>query len=806
MSDEVLRRLPFLLRPLPDEPFDSWVEANAHAYDATIAEMVLSLGLEDPTANSGIRSSLNSWATVLTTTKLERLEQTTGLPREDFVRTTRTHFAGAATRLTSKGRISPSSASSGVAGRYCPECLLDSGGRWRISWQFAFGFACLRHRRILADTCPRCGIAPRQRDHPPLLIPSPGHCHNRASDAADRWVKCDADLAADERRVPGSTLVLDAQRAILRTVSTGVANFGLYADDPQPAVFVLEDIRVLARISRSVLRTDPTLIATAVLGTNLAEQFQSMKASKAERTLAHPRSAVLAAVGNAGAYLALSEPDRIGSLLADRINSSATTGRYSRPFAREIDRSLGRRRRPTTTLRALSVHLGGDPVERARKIPALLWPDWTARLAPNRLDQEVAASALAATVVLAGSDLTHGAALALLDPRSSGRRVTHLMMSLGDSRAEEQTMQGIAKLADLLDCSAVPIDYSRRRGLDYTGLLPEPEWIAICRDIGVLPGSGRRWRAARLGLFMLLTGSGPDAAPLQLLAPTASERAAASKFLRSAPQKVRARVEQIGHDFLVAQHIDEPLAWTPTTEVLGPKFAVENAPVRENADWPAARPAIQRLHANAEGRALVSAYNSGSSAEILASDFRVGKQTVLRALESAHALRRRAGRVPRMNVDDDWLRHRYLVDMATIPEIAAELGCSNQSVSRFLKRAAIPTRPRGSGSRAQHLRPHPVAGDSLLLQKTLIGQDALERARRFLVVAEQPTLSSAAQALEVTASVVIHQLTLLERAVGGALLLRAHRGRPQKLTPLGRKLRRELIRLRDEHPDEWDNA
>ena len=37
-SDEV-RVLPFRVRPLPDEPFDSWVEALAAANRATIAEV-----------------------------------------------------------------------------------------------------------------------------------------------------------------------------------------------------------------------------------------------------------------------------------------------------------------------------------------------------------------------------------------------------------------------------------------------------------------------------------------------------------------------------------------------------------------------------------------------------------------------------------------------------------------------------------------------------------------------------------------------------------------------------------------------
>ena len=43
-SDEV-RVLPFRVRPLPDEPLDSWLEKMAATYGATMNEMACALGL-----------------------------------------------------------------------------------------------------------------------------------------------------------------------------------------------------------------------------------------------------------------------------------------------------------------------------------------------------------------------------------------------------------------------------------------------------------------------------------------------------------------------------------------------------------------------------------------------------------------------------------------------------------------------------------------------------------------------------------------------------------------------------------------
>src|SRR5262249_56815433 len=52
-------------------------------------------------------------------------------------------------------------------GGYCPACLREDGGRWQLVWRLPWAFACPRHHRLLADTCPAC----RRRTHPDR----PGH-------------------------------------------------------------------------------------------------------------------------------------------------------------------------------------------------------------------------------------------------------------------------------------------------------------------------------------------------------------------------------------------------------------------------------------------------------------------------------------------------------------------------------------------------------------------------------------------------------------------------------------------------------
>jgi AraC-like DNA-binding protein len=54
------------------------------------------------------------------------------------------------------------------------------------------------------------------------------------------------------------------------------------------------------------------------------------------------------------------------------------------------------------------------------------------------------------------------------------------------------------------------------------------------------------------------------------------------------------------------------------------------------------------------------------------------------------------GRRASVQVDQDWLARRYLMDLASTQEIAAELGCSTYLVTQALIRYGIPRRPVGT--------------------------------------------------------------------------------------------------------------
>lgn len=83
----------------------------------------------------------------------------------------------------------------------------------------------------------------------------------------------------------------------------------------------------------------------------------------------------------------------------------------------------------------------------------------------------------------------------------------------------------------------------------------------------------------------------------------------------------------------------------------------------------------------------------------------------------------------------------------------------------------------------------------MLLQRILVGQDSVQRAERFLVVARHDTMTTAAAELGITLSLLTAQMKRLGKDAGGPLTTRAFRGRPLTLTNLGRDVRAELTRV-----------
>jgi hypothetical protein len=75
----------------------------------------------------------------------------------------------------------------------------------------------------------------------------------------------------------------------------------------------------------------------------------------------------------------------------------------------------------------------------------------------------------------------------------------------------------------------------------------------------------------------------------------------------------------------------------------------------------------------------------------------IPSRTIQRYLKNAGIPLRNPGKPVIHQLEDrDWLERRYVAEQSSTPTIAAELGCSNVSVSLWLERHGIKPRPTGS--------------------------------------------------------------------------------------------------------------
>lgn len=595
--------------------------------------------------------------------QLSNLEHATGLSAEVFRATTREGFATNAVLYDRRGAISIMSPIAGASGRYCPECLRDSGGRWRLTWQFPFGFACVTHGRLLVDHCPTCGEPPRRVALPQGVIPLPGSCQNPIGRHENGRVKrCGTDLgAAVVGRAAASTDVLTAQRLIMRALTSARTADGLWASGPQPTARVLGDLRLLARFA-----IHPRVDA------NGPRQARLLSGATPVTDLAAGYSTAVQAVYN---------PPLITKMLRANVTTNTAYEGLSPQMQSLIAVSRGSTRRVALVLQ--TAFECRDPVKRAAKLPALLWPDWTDLLAPKRTNRTGAAGGLSAAIAVTGTKLTRGAGLRLLDPDEAGHRLISLIRSFGSGRPEQDTLSTIVRLAQYIEEKKTPIDYARRRSLDYGDLLPAEEWEHIAIAQNVHTGRPRRGWLARGYLHGVLSGDRVRRLHAGDRSMANVTEAEIDAYTRRTPIKVLAALDEVGEQFLQRLGIDEPVTWQPNPRDFGLNFREAAGPGDAREVWGARRPARGGPDSVA-GHAIKAAHEGGLSMRATAAELGFSRQSVSRTL-AAHGMSSGPGRRRQFHIDPGWLHEEYETKGRSATAIAAEVGCSQTTILRHLR-------------------------------------------------------------------------------------------------------------------------
>ena len=762
----VPRTLPIRVMPVPGEALDSWLEALAARLQATPADLAAAMlpAVARPPGKARPASTI-----MLNDDEAAAIAGSCQLSAAAVHGLTLARYDGVALHLDRQsGRVIRNVLWGRAAGsRFCPECLAQTGGRWQLAWRLGWSFACLHHGRLLADACPQCGRMQRRQPHPQLRVPSPGSCACPAAHATGAIPpRCGADLAAARTLTlaPGHP-VLAAQQFIDDIITAGHATAGIYACIPQPAHAALADVRALAA---TILGTSPGLLATA-LPADIAAEHAAAVAMPHERhgsmpttasifpgSLAPASAAVTAAAVTAAARpLASRDPREAADALRRAFRAEEapawSRARAASPAVHAVRlAALGRMAEPSAA---------GDPAApadaRARQTPALFWPAWTARLMPplrgTSPQQRRRCLSAAFLTVTAGTSLTSAT-------RMLGGAITYSSAAPVLLRAERDprwpaSLTALTRLAAHLDQHGTPVDYQRRRLLGYDNLLPDTDWIQICRNTGAIPGQQSRALTARRWLFERISGTPAELAPAAFAVTTPGQRARLDKFSALITPGLAAGLDSYAGAWLAGNHIDgEEVTWRPPARLLSdldlpgpdpfgcqpgeihelithhkmsPRAASRQAGttidvVRAILDEHPAPPqpltpgqarsagrAVAALRARLAPRDLDDLYTGQKiSPRQLSRQFGASRNTIL-ALLDEYGIPQRTGpdaRCPPFSIDRDWLHEQYVTSSRTLPDIAAEIGISTTHLARRARTLGIPLRGRGTPSHARTLQ------------------------------------------------------------------------------------------------------
>lgn len=205
----------------------------------------------------------------------------------------------------------------------------------------------------------------------------------------------------------------------------------------------------------------------------------------------------------------------------------------------------------------------------AAALPAAMWQVWSERLLTDIRSTTVARTTLSCATLLAGSTLKPVVAARLLGEVTNSNTLNQRLWVLCGSDYWQSICAALIRLSDYLDDRGAPIDYQRRRRLDYSTLLPEHSWQEICARASDTFHEPCTAVSAQCHLIDKLSGT--PALGLLTLDEELDERSLITLVtafrLRMTP-RLEEELDEHARCFLEQHNIDEPVAWHPPLALL----------------------------------------------------------------------------------------------------------------------------------------------------------------------------------------------------------------------------------------------
>ncbi len=835
----MVRRLPVRVDPVPGESLASWLEALSQRLSTPAVDLLPALGLDVAPQ----RRRAAAFTVLLRADEASRIAAVTGIPAPTLQEMTLAHYDAVVRADPDRRRLTPHHAWGRRQGTwFCPRCLAESGGRWQLRWQLGWSFACTRHRCLLADRCPDCGRVPR----PGTLwlhVPQASRCSTHPEAARRNFARCGADLTTDAvHELSTGHTVLAAQHLLDTVLTTGTATFGLYT--ASPAHRLLTDLAVLA--SRILRTTEAPSAADPDIG-DLSDVYRTALIDtdgSGRHPGTAPTHAVLAGGATTRALTVLSAADQTTAVaLLTSLCPSGSAGRRlvaphhsrQRPITPQLASVLQQARRtlfpapsppsfartsraptPSGRRRDLLGSAQRSPNhDRSATIPTVFWPWWTLRLAPQWSVHRLMRGTFACLTASSGTALSIPATIARLDADVSSAYVAQALQRMATEPAWGAQRTALARIARHLDQHGTPIDYARRRALDYTDLLPEPRWDSLLVRTGFRRNKGTL-RSMRCLLFETISGRPAPTASEHYAPRTKDQREAFSGFPTLLTARLAAELHLVAAEFLADHGIDETVSWQPPHELAdgldmpGPNpDALPRQSLTDllRADIPLGQAASQagmtldsaryllahhprdtrrnhdvgeRLRAQLTAETFRDLYvDRGWSISALAVRYGVNRRRIT-TLATAYDIPLRDSSKPPAGISRRWLHEQYVHCGRSSEDLGAELGLHPATILSWCRRYDLPVRPtgptvhHGALSLAEAIPPE--------LRPALTGSRPWKRLIAFARLRDHPTLRATAATLALNPKTLASYVRRLERELGQQLVHRSDTRDP--ITPL----------------------
>ena len=595
------RTLPVRVDPMPGEALESWLAALATRMNATWGEV---LDVVLPIGANGIASG--HAGAVLTSgvsdAERESISAATGVGDSEIDEMTLAGHCGSPL-ITIDRRTGRARTPWGLLyrQRFCPLCMRAFPGRRKLEWFLPWISTCTEHRCFLADTCPRCGQVQIVSDwFSRRLCTHPDRCR-RLVKAELRPTRCLARLSTShcDKLRPGHP-VLTMQQKLTELLAADIVDAGVYRTAPVSAAQLLTDLQVLGN---RIMRAPNIIDLITILGDRASDREITVWRRRLN-TPANPNQTHSKNQGTAGATrVGLAQPAAwVGSGVAaalivvmqpslEEAGRTLRAATWSAPFRELRYRPYISRQTPSAAVTAVDLKARAasfsaldelryrtitdlprlpDTTRFASKyamlhaVPTLFWAEWGFRLDTEDLAWNTARQVLSRLLLTIGCVMARPELERRLHSSVRAQRVGQAANNLRAHPNWEGIITALLRLHEYLRANPPPIDYQRRRSLDYDNLLPQAQWVDLVAEQGI-GTTATTATAARLWLIEQLSGAPVRNTELALHC----RGACTDRMRRTLTPQLLNRLNTVAVDFLRAQGVlDEPPTWEPPLALL----------------------------------------------------------------------------------------------------------------------------------------------------------------------------------------------------------------------------------------------